>query len=123
MVQAIDESISPTPIPTPLNVTALARRHRVARSTIQRRLKKGWVPPTEAPRKPRRTAARATADAAPNAAPAIAPVLHQRVLQEVRRPSGRTVGSVLVGTGFAIAGLAIGINAQAGCTSAPRAAE
>ena len=55
----------PTPIPTPLNVTALAKRFGVARSTIQRRLKKGWTPPTKAPRKPSKSAA---PDAAPNAA-------------------------------------------------------
>jgi hypothetical protein len=53
----------PTPIPTPLNVTALAKRFGVARSTIQRRLKKGWAPPAKVPRKP----------AAPDAAPAAAP--------------------------------------------------
>jgi hypothetical protein len=35
----------PTPIPTPLNVTALAKRFGVDRRTIQRRLKKGWTPP------------------------------------------------------------------------------
>jgi hypothetical protein len=40
------ETIS-CPIPTPLDVTALAKRLGVARTTIQRRLKKGREPPTE----------------------------------------------------------------------------
>jgi hypothetical protein len=39
------------PLQTPLNVTALAKRFGVARTTIQRRLKKGWVPSQR--RKPR----------------------------------------------------------------------
>jgi hypothetical protein len=77
------ESISPTPIPTPLNVTALARRHGVARSTIQRRLKKGWTPSAQVQRKPRKPAADAAPSAAPDAAPTVAPVLHQPVPQEV----------------------------------------
>jgi uncharacterized coiled-coil protein SlyX len=64
----------PTPIPTPLNVTALAKRFGVARSTIQRRLKKGWTPPTKAPRKLRKAAPDAAPDAAPIAAPVAAPV-------------------------------------------------
>ena len=34
-----DSTTLPTPIPTPLNVTALAKRFGVARTTIQRRLK------------------------------------------------------------------------------------
>jgi len=37
-------STPPTPIPTALNVTALAKQFGVARSTIQRRMKKGWTP-------------------------------------------------------------------------------
>jgi hypothetical protein len=34
-------------------VTALAKRFGVARTTIQRRLKRGWVPLPQAPHKPR----------------------------------------------------------------------
>jgi hypothetical protein len=34
-------------------VTALAKRFGVARSTIQRRMRKGWIPPTKVPRKRR----------------------------------------------------------------------
>jgi hypothetical protein len=59
-----------TPIPTPLNISALAKRFGVARSTIQRRLAKGWVPPAKVERKVPR---RATPDAAPAATPMSAP--------------------------------------------------
>jgi hypothetical protein len=34
----------PVPIPTSLNVSALARQHGVSRRTIARRLQKGWAP-------------------------------------------------------------------------------
>jgi hypothetical protein len=78
---ANDQSTTlPTPIPTPLNVTALAKRFGVARSTIQRRLKKGWTPPMKVPRKVRRSAAPGAPSDAPSAA---APVLHQQVSQQV----------------------------------------
>jgi hypothetical protein len=50
-------------------VTALAKRFGVARSTIQRRLAKGWVPPAKVERKVPR---RATPRAAPGAAPVVA---------------------------------------------------
>ena len=44
----------PTPIPTSLNVTALAKRLGLDRRTVQRRLAKGWVPPTDtAPKHPK----------------------------------------------------------------------
>jgi hypothetical protein len=33
--------------PAPLSVTALAKQFGVSRTTIQRRLKKGWVPPVK----------------------------------------------------------------------------
>jgi hypothetical protein len=69
MAKGTDDSESnvnaaPTPIPTPLNVTALAKAHGLNRRTVQRRLKRGWTPPTAAPtgRGKRRT------DAAPSAA-------------------------------------------------------
>jgi hypothetical protein len=65
-----------TPIPTSLNVTALAKRFGVARTTIQRRLRKGWVPPTKMQHKPRKTAADATPQAAPGAAPDVPPLAH-----------------------------------------------
>jgi len=49
---AVDESTTPptpiTPIPTPMNVTALAKRLGLDRRTVQRRLARGWVPPTGA---------------------------------------------------------------------------
>jgi hypothetical protein len=72
-----DPTALPTPIPTSLNVTALAKRFGVARSTIQRRLKRGWTPPARVQRKarivatpapPRDAAAPALRDAAPHAA-------------------------------------------------------
>jgi hypothetical protein len=70
-----------TPIPTPLNVTAMAKRFGVARTTIQRRLRKGWVPPTKVrhkpPREPAADAAHsATPHAAPGAAPDVPPAAH-----------------------------------------------
>jgi hypothetical protein len=48
----IEVTTVPTQIPTPLNVTALAKRFGVARRTIQRRLRKGWTPPAVAPKRP-----------------------------------------------------------------------
>src|SRR5262245_8834077 len=38
------------PIPTNLNISALARDAGVSRKTIKRRLEKGWRPPSQAPR-------------------------------------------------------------------------
>jgi hypothetical protein len=67
------ETTLPTPIPTSLNISALAKRFKVARSTIQRRLKKGWSPPTKVPRKPRKTAGPGVALATPSAAPSATP--------------------------------------------------
>jgi hypothetical protein len=40
-----DSTTLPTPIPTSLNISELARIHRVSRRTIARRLAKGWAPP------------------------------------------------------------------------------
>ena len=85
MAQATDDTIAnhapPTPIPTALNVTALAKRFGVARSTIQRRLKKGWTPPAKVLRKPSKAAPDATPRAAPDAAPAIVSVPQHWVSQ------------------------------------------
>jgi hypothetical protein len=68
-----DVTTLPTPIPTALNVSALAKRYGVARSTIQRRIKRGWSTPSlRKPRKPA-GAALATAPAASSAAPTAAP--------------------------------------------------
>jgi hypothetical protein len=54
------ESTSPpTPIPTSLNVTALAKRLGLDRRTVQRRLAKGWVPPADAASKRKTAQARA----------------------------------------------------------------
>jgi hypothetical protein len=64
-----DSTTAVVPIQTPLNVTALAKRFGVARSTIQRRLRKGWTPPAKMPRKAHTIAA----PAAPRAATAPAP--------------------------------------------------
>jgi hypothetical protein len=64
-----DPTALPTPIPTSLNVTALAKRFGVARSTIQRRLKRGWTPPARVQRKARIVATPAAPRAA--AAPAL----------------------------------------------------
>jgi len=111
MAQAeADSTILPTPIPTPLNVTALAKKFGVARSTIQRRLKKGWTPPNKVERKVQR---RAAPPAAPDAAPAAASVADHNV-PHVERHTGRAAGAVLAVTAFAIAGLALTINLQTG---------
>jgi hypothetical protein len=116
----------PTPIPTPLNVTALAKRFGVARSTIQRRLKKGWTPPAKVQRQPRRSAA---GDAAPAAASAacsmphrlhLAPqsVQHQPQAEMPPPPTlqsahgSRLVGVLLAGTALTLAGVGLATNAQ-----------
>jgi hypothetical protein len=64
---------APTPIPTSLNVTALSKRFGVARSTIQRRPRKGWTPPPAKVQRVPPKAADAPPDAAVNAPPAAAP--------------------------------------------------
>ena len=71
------ETISATLIPKPLTVSALAKRHGVHRSTIQRRLKKGWTPPAELPlaRASAGSGARPMRHAAPSAPP------HAQLLQ------------------------------------------
>ncbi len=68
-----DTTTPPTPIPTSLNVTALAKRLGLDRRTVQRRLAKGWVPPAESARK------RKTPQARPAHVPQSAPhpVPHQ----------------------------------------------
>jgi hypothetical protein len=81
-----------------LNVTALARRFGVARSTIQRRLAKGWVPPTKPERKvPRRATPRATPDSAPDA-PLAAPVA-----APLAAPPGRSVAAATLVAALALA--------------------
>jgi hypothetical protein len=86
----------PVPIPTSFNVSALARQHGVSRRTIARRLQKGWAPsvstPTEVESKNPRPI-----DVAYTCA-----------------PPGRKVGTLLIAISFAIAGLALIINAQTG---------
>jgi hypothetical protein len=99
----------PTPIPTPLNVTALAKRHGVSRRTIQRRLRKGWTPDATKPRRKARQVSH------PDVAPERAETFHlaDRNVPPAASP-GRAVGLVLVATAVAIAALAIGINVQTG---------
>jgi len=140
MAKATDDTIAnptaPTPIPTALNVTALAKRFGVARSTIQRRLRKGWTPPAGVQR---RAAPRATPLAAPVLQVTPQPVPHQvpRLVPQSAPPEtawlcppaqiqhepdvmpdcqggSRRVGLVLLATASAIAVLAICINAQTG---------
>jgi hypothetical protein len=118
----------PTPIPTPLNVTALAKRFGVARSTIQRRLKKGWTPPVKVQRKPSRSA---TPDAAPRATPDAA-LVPQPAMQVVTHPpallqrepdvtpdrhdghpeGSRIAGVLLAGTALILASVGLLTNAQ-----------
>jgi hypothetical protein len=78
----------PTPIPTPLNVSALARTHGVSRTTIRKRLARGWTPP-----------------------PPIVEVLP--AFQGVP-PRSTPGGTLLVVLALAIATLALIINAQTG---------
>ena len=66
----VDSAPAPTPIPTALNVTALAKRLGVSRRTIQRRLSKGWTPDVVAPKQPKRVRQVSHSDVAPDAAPA-----------------------------------------------------
>ena len=49
-----DVTTLPTPIPTSLNVTALAKRLGLDRRTVQRRLAKGWAPPACVAPKPKK---------------------------------------------------------------------
>jgi hypothetical protein len=90
----------PVPIPTPLNVSALARQHGVSRRTIARRLQKGWAPSVSTP----------TAIEPRNLDPID---VAYRCPSPGRKP-GRKMGGVLIILALAIAGLAIGINAQVG---------
>ena len=80
----IDATSLPTSIPTPLDVTALAKRFGVSRTTIQRRLKKGWVPPATVP---------PAAGAAPDAASALVP----------DAPPGRSVAAAVPAPALALA--------------------
>jgi hypothetical protein len=111
--------------PDALNVTALAKRFGVARSTIRRRLAKGWVPPATAPQKPRKAKADAPARELaavpvnapverPPDAPPSAPSVLQRPVEREEHTNGCGIGVVLMGTATAIAALAITINAQTG---------
>jgi hypothetical protein len=90
----------PVPIPTPLNVSALARQHGVSRRTISRRPQKGWAP----------SVSTQTAIDPKNLDPI--DVAH-RCAPPGRKP-GRKMGGVLIILALAVAGLAIGINAQVG---------
>jgi hypothetical protein len=82
-----------TPIPTPLNVTALAKRFGVARTTIRRRLKKGRQPPATVPRRARKAAADAAPAAPPCAPHAVAP----------DAPSARAVAAATLCAALALA--------------------
>jgi hypothetical protein len=77
----------PVPIPTSFNVSALARLHGVSRTTIRKRLARGWTPP---------------------------PIVE--VLRPVPGVPPRSTpgGTLLVALALAIAGLALIINAQTG---------
>ncbi|HEY1362166.1 MAG TPA: hypothetical protein VGF60_07970 [Xanthobacteraceae bacterium] len=85
------KSTLPIQIPTTFNVSALAREHNISRSTVRRRLARGWVPPASAP-----------ADPAPQAAPSAKP------------GNAKPAAVVLVGIGLLIGALALAINAQFG---------
>jgi hypothetical protein len=84
-------STLPIPIPTTFNVSALAREYKISRTTVRRRLARGWVPTPSAPT---------------NDAPLCPVPLASRE---------RTLGAfVLVGIAVAIGALALAINGQTG---------
>jgi hypothetical protein len=85
------KSTLPIPIPTTFNVSALAREYKISRTTVRRRLERGWVPTRCAPTK--------------NAPPSsVSPAARDR-----------TVGIVvLVGIAVAIGTLALAVNGQTG---------
>lgn len=82
------------------NVSELAREHGVSRSTIRRRLEKGWNPPVR-PRPSLETPAPPSGDIA----------ARDRPVPATLRPG---VGAVLAIVAICIGALAIGINGQAG---------
>jgi hypothetical protein len=90
----------PVPIPTPLNVSALARQHGVSRRTIARRLQKGWAP----------SVSTQTAIDPKNLDPID---VAYKCAPPGRKP-GRKMGGVLIILAVAIAGLALIINGQTG---------
>lgn len=102
------------PIPTSLNVTALAKRFGVARTTIQRRLKRGWVPPATAPRKPRVPAARRSIHATPGAAPAAtepaAPDAASPAAPDAASPAASTVMMATFAAALALAACSAGMS-------------
>ncbi len=79
MAEATDDTIAiptaPTPIPTSLNISDLARRFGVDRRTIQRRLKKGWTPPARPKRRSLQVemSPQETPQLAPHPAPQLVP--------------------------------------------------
>jgi hypothetical protein len=118
----IEVTTIPTQIPTPLNVTALAKRFGVARSTIQRRLKKGWTPPAKVQRKPSKSTA-AAAPSMPHPLPQLVPhEMPQLVPQPahleperhvaVEHHGSRLAGILLAGTALILAGVGLATNAQ-----------
>jgi hypothetical protein len=97
------ESTLPTPIPTSLNVTALAKRFGVARSTIQRRLAKGWTPPARVQR-------RATPPATPDAAPPAAPNAPPQVAHLSHPAATVTVATIVAALALATCSAAFSIS-------------
>jgi len=83
------KSTVPIPIPTTFNVSALAREYKISRTTVRRRLARGWVPTPSAPTK---------------SAPLTPPVCGDRTLGMV----------VLVSIAVAIGILALAVNGQTG---------
>jgi hypothetical protein len=94
MAQATDDTIAnptpPTPIPTSLNISDLARKFGVDRRTIQRRLKKGWTPPTRRTKRSTKPTDTSRQDV-PHPAPQIVPQpMPQDAPHLVPQPAGDT---------------------------------
>src|SRR5215831_9979955 len=98
--------MGPDPTPksngTSINVSALAREHGVSRSTIRRRLEKGWTPASRSP---------LSIESPPSAPLPGQPAARERPVAATLWPG---VATILVAVAIGIFFLAIIINGQAG---------
>jgi hypothetical protein len=88
----------------------LAKRFRVARTTIQRRLAKGWVPPAKVPRKPRQLAAPDVAPATPSAGPSAAPSATANATPALQQGRTVTVATLVAALALATCSAVFSIN-------------
>jgi hypothetical protein len=109
MTQATDD---PTPIPTSLNVTALAKAHGVNRRTIQRRLKRGWTPPAAPAVAKGRGERRDKPTATPHPLPQSMPHEMPQLVTPAVTEGSRIAGALLAATALVLAGVGLATNAQ-----------